>query len=600
VYLSIFRISNPFRSLLGVALPFALATGLAVSAAAQRESSSSSPQPAPEQSLPTPRVALPDVGGSAVTLEDSEPLFYLAVALNTCGYDADLANSSPVRQKVRDEVNAALADSAEARDRRDELCGYIRSHTLNDPGLNLAQYISLALNLSPPPQLEPTVDQTQMPPDSTAVVNILPLLRSFAAAVHMNAIRAKYRPDYQALLGQIHDPMQKMVMDTNIYLHLPISSYDGRRFMVLMEPMLAPAATNARIYGSDYIVVVSPSVEPAPGETVPVRMNDIRHTYLHYLVEPLVYSKSMDLLQPLLKTVQDAPLEFIYRSDAAALVNECLIKAIEIHMTDVGLPKPRRPEQIKQRVETERYLIEMGEYERQAEVIRRKNVDLAVRQGWVLVDYFYGKIGQMVKDGVSLREDIGEMVYGMDVGREVRAAKQVDFLPEGTRDIVSHAPRQLSGMAQAEIKLAKGDLDGATAQARAALADPKADHARAHFLIARVAVMQSDYDDALSNFEEVLKTSKDPGTVAWTHIYLGRLYDLQSVDDPPLRDKALEEYRTALANRDSRPETKAAAEQGIKHPFAAPVRKAAPDDDDEPLDPSGKAQKDAYRPPPHP
>ena len=124
---------------------------------------------------PAPRIAQPEAGGSAITLETSEPLFYIAVALNTCGYDSDLASSSPVRQKIREEVNTEVAASAAARTSRDALCTYVRQHTLSDGGLNLAQYISLSLYLSPPPELTPTVDEAELPPDSTQVVNILPL-----------------------------------------------------------------------------------------------------------------------------------------------------------------------------------------------------------------------------------------------------------------------------------------------------------------------------------------------------------------------------------------------------------------------------------------
>ncbi|MGH9595562.1 MAG: hypothetical protein ACRD3K_02075, partial [Edaphobacter sp.] len=66
-------------------------------------------------------------------------------------------------------------------------------------------------------------------------------------------------------------------------------------------------------------------------------------------------------------------------------------------------------------------------------------------------------------------------------------------------------------------------------------------------------------------------------------------------------EKAVAEYKAALTVRDAQPDTKAAAEQGIKQAFVAPkVAHAAPDaSDDAPLDPSGKAEKDAYRPP-HP
>ncbi len=41
------------------------------------------------------------------------------------------------------------------------------------------------------------------------------------------------------------------------------------------------------------------------------------------------------------------------------------------------------------------------------------------------MSYLYDKLGQMEKDGVSLKEDIGEMVYGMDVDRERHIAQQI-------------------------------------------------------------------------------------------------------------------------------------------------------------------------------
>jgi len=572
--------------------------GLTVSATAQSDSSSSSSSSTPNATVskdsktaPAPRIAQPEAGGSAITLETNEPLFDLAVALNVCGYDADLAISSPVRLKVREEVNAELANSSTARDSRDALCGYIRDHTLADSALNLAQYVSLALYLTPPPELAPTVGETELPPDSTQVVNILPLLRTFGQDVHLHAIWIQHRPDYEEFVSRIHDPLTKMILNTNIYLRLPVSSYDGRRLLVLLEPMLSPSATNARIYSNDYIVVTSPAGDTSSA----VRMDQIRHTYLHYEVEPLIYARAaaMNRLLPLLKPVQEAPLDFTYKSDIVALITECLIKAIEDRTMDVGLPKPKRPDAVKQRADLERYDAEMAVYDRQAEAVRRKAVDLATRQGWTLVDYFYDKLGQMEKESVSLKEYIGEMVYGMDVERERHKDQQIVFLPEGTHDLVRRAPRQRAGLDLAETKLLKGDLDGATALAKTALDDPKADHAQAHYLLARVNLMQREPQAAIDGFQATLNSSKDPRTLAWSHIYLGRLYDVV-----PNREKAVAEYRAALTVRDSQPDTKAAAEKGLKEPFAAPKsQNTSAQQEEEPLDPSGKAEKDAYRPP---
>src|SRR6185437_16377556 len=108
---------------------------------------------------------------------------------------------------------------------------------------------------------------------------------------------------------------------------------------------------------------------------------------------------------------------------------------------DVGIPRPVRPAANASRVAFGKYMDATSAYDRQAEAIRRQHVDLAMRQGWVLVDYFYGKLGQMEKDGVSLKEDIGEMVYGMDVDRERHHDQQIEFLPQGTQDVVRRSPR---------------------------------------------------------------------------------------------------------------------------------------------------------------
>jgi tetratricopeptide (TPR) repeat protein len=601
--------SRPYAGIAGLCLAASLfLSSLSVFAQTQAgsqtesQSSSSSSSSVPDAAAtkdvkptPQPRIAQVEAGGSAITLETSEPLFDLAVALNVCGYDADLAASSPVRQKVRDEINGELANSSEARDSRDALCTYVREHALSDSGLNLAQYISLSLYLTPPPELTPSVDETELPPDSLQVVNILPLLRTFDAAVHLHAIWVEHRPEYEDLVSRIHNPLTQTILNTNIYLRLPVSSYDGRRFLILLEPMLAPSATNARIYANDYIIVVSPAAEPPAS----IHMTDIRHIYLHYEVEPLIYARAqaMDRLLPLLKPVQTAPLEFTYKSEIVPLITECMIKAIEAQTMDVGLIKPKPTPGAKERADLERYDAEMAVYNRQAEAVRRQAVDLDMRQGWTLVEYFYEKLGQMEKDNISLKEDIGEMVYGMDVDRERHRDQQIVFLPEGSRDVLRRAPQQLTGLELAEMKIFKGDLAGASALANAALANPNGDHPHAHYVLARVNLMQRQPGAAIDDFEATLSSSKDPRMLAWSHIYLGRLYDVNAE-----RQKALTEYQAALTVRDAQPDTKAAAEKGLKEPFTAPPSPNQPpakaqSDDDAPLDPSGKAEKDAYRPP---
>ena len=364
----------------------------------------------------------------------------------------------PVRLKIREEINEELAASADARDSRDALCAYIREHTLADSGLNLAQYISLALYLTPPPELTPTVDETELPPDSTQVVNILPLLRNLQPRTSISTRSgSSIVPSTKLSSTRIHDPLTQMILDTNIYLRLPVSSYDGRRFLVLLEPMLAPSATNARIYGNDYIVVASPAARSARRSP----HGEIRHTYLHYEVEPLVYARAaaMDRLLPLLKPVQDAPLDFTYKSDIVGAAHRVP------HQGRRGPDDGRRHRQ----TETSR----CGDEQRaDHRALRRRDGRLRSpgrggppQEPWTSTCARDGcwsttsttSSGQMEKESISLKDDIGEMVYGMDVDRERHRDEQIVFLPEGTHDVVRRVPRQLTGLELAEMKMLKGD-----------------------------------------------------------------------------------------------------------------------------------------------
>ena len=574
---------QPLRALIAASfllVPLAPARPSAAQAPSQTLGSSSSsggqePAQRPQQA---------DVTGSGITLETSEPLFDLAVALNTCGYDADLAESSPVRAVVRGQVTEAVAGSTEAAKSREALCTYIHQHSLADRGLNIAQYVSLALYTSP--ELTLTADETELPPDSTQILNILPLLHNFADTIHLHAIWVENRPAYTALTERVHDPLTKMILNTNIYLREPVSSYDGRRFLVLLEPMLAPTAVNARIYGSNYIIAVSPSASGS------FHMEQIRHTYLHYEVEPMIYARAtaMQRLQPILKSVQEAPIDFAHKSDIVSLITECLIKAIEARTMDTGLTPPPKPAGMRERVDFEKYDAAKGLFERQTEAVRRNAADLATRHGWVLTDYFYGQLIVEEHDNVSLKDNIGQMVYGMDVDRQAHEARQVVFLPETTHDDVRRVSLPPTGLRLAEMKLMQGDAPGAEDLANKALADPAGDHAEANYILARIALLQRQPEEAMTHFQATLSSARNPGTVAWSHIYLGRLYDVQ-----PDRRKALEEYQAALAVNGAQADTRAAAASGLKTPFALP-KQPAPAPAEDAIDPSGKAEKDSYKP----
>ncbi len=576
--------------------PFAaLALCLCAPAFAQQSSSSSSSTQRPttddsSSSVARPRVAQIDPGGAAVTLETSEPLFQMAAALNACGYDDDLETSAAVRKQVRADINAALAASEPARDARDKLCTYITEHHLTNRGLDVGQYVSLSLYLSPPPELTPNADETDLPPQALGIVNVLPLLRAFSQEAGLHFIWLRRRAQYETLADRVRDPMRQMIQRTNIFLNQSLSSYDGRRFLVLLEPMLSPNLTNARLYGTDYITVMSP--DGSAGD--PVRMDEIRHIYLHYVIEPLVYSRgsAMERLEPLLRSVSDAPLDFTYKSDVSALMTECLIKATEARMFRIDRPEPPKPKS-KERSENETYVAAKDLYDRETSLGQLRLVDRDESEGWVLTGYFYGTLQAMQKAGDGLRDEIAPMIYGMDMSRESQHAREIVWAKNIAPDPLSPRARrrQLTVMDRAEAALLKNDLATAADLAGQTLAIPK-------------APSEEHAEEAVSDFDKTLKLSQDPRTLAWTHIYLGRLYDaMQDDPDHPTegnRAHAVAEYNAALAVRDARPDTRQAAEAGLKKPFAPPKRtQPAPkpaQTDDASFDPTGKAEKDAYRP----
>ncbi len=575
---------------------FLLAASVSLPAGAQSSSSnaptnrqSSSSQPVQEKAP-----SLVDPAGPTISLVSSEPVFLMAAALNACGYDEGLEDSAPIRKRVRDEINDALAKSEDARAKRDKVCLYIAQHRMTGTEHDISQYISLALYLSPPPALETTVELTEMPPDSTQVVEIVPLLRDFAEAVDLHGIWLAAHHTYDEETDKLHDPLSKMIVSTNLYLKMPATTYEGRRFVVVIEPLLSSKLVNARIYGTDYVVVVSPL-----NGTIP--MSDVRHTYLHYVIEPLLFSRTnaIDRMQPILKEVHDAPLDFRYRSDTVALVVECLIKAIEARTMDTGIPEYRIPAGVE-RSDLPRY-----EHERQLtlgnmEAVRVAAVHHDMAQGYVLTQYFFEQLIQFEKDPASLRDNIGEMVYGMDVDQQAHRARQTQFDKQADGDVLQRSkPRDLTGLDLAEAKLAQGDVATASAMANKALEDRSdtlqavAQEARANFILARAALLTRRPEDALDRFQKVIAESKEPRLVAWSHIYLGRMLDVECK-----RDEAVTEYQAALAARDGEQDTRLAAERGVKAAYLMKGQSCDDDADDSNAPPAKPAPPQSAPPKP--
>jgi hypothetical protein len=475
---------------------------------------------------------------SPVALDTNETLFTVLTAINACGYDQDLRVSDPLRSRVRDQVARARQGSQAAEDATQAMCQYYQEHLQPEASKALAQYISLALYLNPPPALTAKVKDSDVPPDAALVLGILPPLQKFSETVGLHAIWEANSQTYAALTGRYHEALAKMLFDTEIYLKLPSSSRLGRNFTVYVDPMGAPGQTNARNYGSDYYVVISPG--PAAG----LKMDQIRHTYLHYLLDPMAmkYPGTMKRLDPLLEAVKSAPMDQSFKSDASLLVTECLIRAIEAR-TAGGKKAP--------------------------EAERLQMVQNSARQGFVLTQYFYEFLLRFEKDPASLSNAYADLVTGIDVGKERKRASLVTFASTSETELLHLSrPQQSKLLVAAEQKLSAGDTEGAQKLAQQALDEKNEDQGRALFILAQVAARKSDMPGARTYFERALEVAHEPKVLAWSHIYLGRIFDLQ--ED---REAAMDQYRAAVTAGSGLPEAKAAAELGLQKPYE-PTRRS--------------------------
>ncbi len=507
-------------------------------------------EPAPATKVPqkqAPPRLIPQYQ-SLITLDSNETIFAVLTALNACGYDQDLTISDVTRSKVRDEVQRNLQDSEEAEAARTALCEFVQNHVASkDPNRNLSQYISLALYMDGPPHFAPRVREDDLPPDAVLITPFGSLLENFYAKVRLHSIWIHHRFDYAAAMSRYHEPLAKMVADTQIYLKEPSGSqYLGRRFTIYLDFMGSPNETDARNYGSDYFVVVFPAPNAASGETPrsALKMDQIRHTFLHYEFDPLAdkHYSSVMRLEPLLGSVKRAPMEEAFKTDISLLVTECLVRAVEIRTT--------------------------GGKQAADEAMRAQAVDDAVKQGYILTRTFYNDIVAFEKDPVGIRGAYGDFLDNVDIKKEEKAVADVQFASATAPELVRLSrPEERRMLVTAQLRLVAGDPKGAQELAQEALDKKIGDQGRALFILAEVAVANKNRDGAQESFQKAIEASKDPTVVGWSHVYLGRILDMKEE-----RQAALQQYRAALDAGGKLPEIKAAAERGLAQAYEPPTK----------------------------
>jgi tetratricopeptide (TPR) repeat protein len=249
---------------------------------------------------------------------------------------------------------------------------------------------------------------------------------------------------------------------------------------------------------------------------------------------------SMKRLEPLLEDVKLAPMDEAFKSNISLLVTECLVRAIEERLSKIP------------------------------EAERARSIDEADKEGYVLTRYFYDALGKFERDPASMRNAYTDLVSAIEVSKEMKRASQIQFSGEAAPELLHLAGKRNEHLLlNAERRLAAGDPETAQKLAQKALDEQEEDSGRALFILAEVATANRDMDGARKYFEQALQTAHEPKVIAWSHIYLGRIFDLK--ED---RFAALDQYRAALnAAGGTLPEAKLAAQRGLEQPYEPPVAK---------------------------
>ncbi len=461
-----------------------------------------------------------------IRLDANPTLFTVLAAINVAGYRDGLhaRGASPLRMQLRHQL---LAKNLAIYGR---LRMFYHEHLLSNPASNLAQYISLSMFLSSPPRLALTEPITNLPPDAAQLTGFLPLLRRFYNEAGLAQLWQQYAPYYRQAIRAYSPVTRQAIAQVDNYFRLQ-QNYLGRRLYIFPEFLASPLETHARDFLGNYFIVVS--LNPA------AEMHDIRHTYLHYVLDPLVreYPGAVARVLPLAALAQKAPaLEKPFRETPALFYIECWVRAVEAHLDG-------------------------GPLALQWQRIRKDQA-----HGLLLCGYFFRQLLRYDRGVANFAAFYPHAAYNVPVRTiEAQVKKGKILFAAAPPQAMPRPPAAPSLLKQGEDLILAGNLQGASQLARASLHAHQPNTAEAEYLLAEIAARQGRPHAAQRHFQGALAaaTYSDTHVRTWANIYLARILDLEHH-----RAQAIDHYRAALATA-ATPSARQIALQGIAQAFQA-------------------------------
>jgi len=485
----------------------------------------------------------------AVAVETRQQLFATLCALDAAGFDSSVVatNQSAGRAQLRERMRALQGPAVEA------LRKYYQEHALADPGVTFSGFVSFALAAGPPPKFTFEMRREDLPPDALALESFNEVLANFYRESQLDQLWQHYQPDYERGVEFYSAPLSEVAFTATSYLREILKSNSPRTFSLYVEP-LAGRKTNFRNYGDHYELVVGPIADPP--------MDDIRHAFLHFLLDPMAirYRTQAARAAPLLEYAAHAPLLPVeFHDDFSAFFDECLVRAVELrlrHLSPADLASA---------------------------------IDQAESSGYVMVRPIYAGLSGFEKSEPAMSYYLPDLIKGIDVAGESRRLRGVKFAeaaPAGQAPgkhgaAVAAAPKVSADPVEQDLAEGQRQISARNGPAAAAsfervlAAHP--DDLRATYGLAVAAALSGNPDRARELFSKVIAASKspqvggsaqpDPANVSWSHIYLGRMYDVEGQ-----RDLAVAEYQQALAVEGAPESARTAAQRGVETGYQTPSR----------------------------
>jgi len=481
-----------------------------------------------------------------VNVEPRPQLFATLCALYAAGFRADAVSSAdPALSKLQDRMLASNGPAADA------LRKYYREHALADSAATLSRYVTFALAAGPPPKFELTQRRDVLPPDVLLLDGFGEVLADFYREAHIDQLWREFQPLYEQDTLQFREPLATIVLAETGYLR-EILRPGSRTFTVAVEPLIG-ATTNFRNIGDEYVVVVSPLSNST---------DLIRHAFLHFLLDPLPirYRDALVSQDPLIQFAARAPrLPYEYRRDSTSFFTECLVRAVELRIQRLSAAQL-------------------------AEQVNALEAD-----GYVLVRPLLGALAKFDAAQPAMTYFFPDLVRSINVQAEELRLRRVSFAP-ATETQAAPYPAEVARSGDpivdisAELALGERMIAGrdpaAAAQVFQRVLEKVPGQPRALYGLAVVSVLQGEAEHARDLFEQVVAAASpagsaalkpDAATVAWSHVYLGRMHDVAGE-----RDQALEEYRAALAVADAPEAAHTAAQRGIEQGYQPAKPNPAP------------------------